>query len=343
MGAQTYRLNMDHPSPEGKHYEFSAFYPPSVRVRPGDTVVFDNRSTQAIHTVTFGVAADRSNQPALIANGDANPVVFGPCYTASEPNPRLTACVPGGSAKRSLGAAATASPSASAPAGDRPAAPPAYGGQGYWNSGVVPFAVPGDPNAPPPEAQKATVTLSDSITPGSYRFLCLLHPFMEGTLEVVNNDGDRISPDTVARAGATAYATDEAAAAKLPEPQVGTETGRTTISAGAGDKVTSVNSFFPASVKVKAGDTVVWKNESAYEPHDVTFESRFKSPEDKGALLPGGVASGKPYPGGYSHSGVFGPGPVFPSDTFSLRFTKKGTYPYVCILHPGMGGVVEVE
>ena len=91
-GRQTYTIDMDHPSPDGKQYQFSAFYPASVRARPGDTVVFANRSEQAIHTVTFGVAADRSNQPALITGGDPNPVVFGPCYAASEPDPGMTAC-----------------------------------------------------------------------------------------------------------------------------------------------------------------------------------------------------------------------------------------------------------
>ena len=224
-----------------------------------------------------------------------------------------------------------------------PQAPPVHGGRGYWNSGAVPFAIPGIPNPPPAEAQRASVALSDSITPGSYHFLCLLHPFMEGTLEVVNSDGDRASPDTAARAAAAAHAIDEAAAGRITEPQAAPETRRTGISAGAGDKVTSVNTFFPASAKVKAGDTVVWKSGSLYEPHVVTFQSTFKSPQDKGALVPGGVASGKPFPGGYAHSGLFGPGPVFPADSFSLTFTRKGSYPYLCILHPGMGGVVEVE
>lgn len=212
-GAQTYTIEIDYPSPDGKQYQFSVFYPKSVRVRPGDT--------------------------------------------------------------------------------------------------------------------------------GSYHFVCLLHPFMDGTLEVVNEDVDRIRPDAVAKAAVTAYETDETAAGKLPEPQARRETGKT-VTAGTGDKVTSVNAFFPASAKVQAGDTVVWKNESPYEPHTVTFQNPFETPEDKRAFVPGGVASGNDFSGGYSHSGLFGPGPVFPSDNFSLKFTKKGSYPYVCILHPGMGGVVDV-
>lgn len=279
------------------------------------------------------MAADRSNQPALITRGEANPVAFGPCYTASDPKPDMTTCE---------ASSASPSPSASASASDKPQAPPAYAGRGYWNSGAVPFAMPGVPNPPPAGARRATVKLSDSISPGSYHFVCLLHPFMDGTLEVVNEDVDRIRPDAVAKAAVTAYETDETAAGKVPEPQARTETGKTTVTAGTGDKVTSVNAFFPASAKVQAVDTVVWKNESPYEPHTVTFQNPFETPEDKGAFVPGGVASGNDFSGGYSHSGLFGPGPVFPSDNFSLRFTKKGSYPYVCILHPGMGGVVDV-
>jgi plastocyanin len=187
------------------------------------------------------------------------------------------------------------------------------------------------------------VKLAEGIAPGSYQFVCLLHPFMDGTMEVVGTDADRATPGAVAKAGADEYATDQAAAGKLAEPQVTTKPGSTTVTAGAGDKVTSVNRFFPASVTVKAGDTVVWNNDGVYEPHTVTFQGTFTSPLDKGALVPGGVASGGEFPGGYAHSGLFGPKPEFPSDSFSLRFTKKGSYPYGCVLHPGMGGVVQVE
>jgi plastocyanin len=325
-GTQTYTIGVDQPSPDGKQYQFSAFYPRSVRVRPGDTVVFDNRSTLSIHTVTFGVKADRSNQPHPLDKGETNPAVFVPCYTPSDPKPDMTSCETTDLTKGG---------------GRLPA--PAYGGTGYWNSGVLPFAVSGAPNPPPAEARRATVKLADSIAPGSYPFVCLLHPFMNGLLEVVGTDADRASPGAVAKAGAGEYEMHEAAAGTVAEPKVATEAGRTTVTAGAGDKVASVNRFFPPSVTVKAGDTVVWTNDGAYEPHTVTFQGTFQSPLDKGALVPGGVATDADFPGGYAHSGLFGPKPEFPSDRFSLRFTKKGSYPYNCILHPGMGGVVHVE
>ena len=326
-GPQTYTIALDQPSPAGKQYQFSAFYPMSVRVRPGDTVVFDNLSAQSIHTVTFGVKVDRSNQPDPVSKGETNPAVFAPCYAPSDPRPDMTSCETADLAKVD---------------GPPPAAP-SYDGKGYWNSGVVPFAISGAPNPPPAEARRATVKLAVSIAPGSYSFVCLLHPFMNGTFEVVGTDADRASPATVAKAGADAYKTDEAAAGTVAEPAVVAERGRTTVTAGAGDKVVSVNRFFPASVAVKAGDTVVWADDGAYEPHTVTFQSTFQSPLDKGALVPAGVAPGGDFPGGYAHSGLFGPKPAFPSDRFSLRFTKRGSYPYSCILHPGMGGVVQVE
>jgi plastocyanin len=138
-GAQTYTIAVDHPSPDGKQEQFSAFYPRSVRVRPGDTVVFDNRSTHSIHTVTFGVKADQSNQPHPVSKGEANPAVFAPCFMPSDPTADMMACQ---TSPRGLDAPGTGGP---------PAAP-AYTGQGYWSSGVVAFAISGQPSPPPAEA-----------------------------------------------------------------------------------------------------------------------------------------------------------------------------------------------
>ena len=35
-------------------------------------------------------------------------------------------------------------------------------------------------------------------------------------------------------------------------------------------------------------------------------------------------------------------GALLPGDSFSVTFTKPGTYPYACVLHPQMVGTLEV-
>jgi plastocyanin len=84
---------------------------------------------------------------------------------------------------------------------------------------------------------------------------------------------------------------------------------------GGGAKVTMEGiKFNPASVTVKAGDTVTWTNKDSVG-HDVTGDN-FKSGD------PGGMQNG---------------------DTFAQTFDKKGTFDYVCTVHPGMEGSVTVK
>lgn len=72
--------------------------------------------------------------------------------------------------------------------------------------------------------------------------------------------------------------------------------------------------FAPATVKIKAGDTVRWINDESNVPHDITSETygQFASP----ALRPG--------------------------ESFFQTFDKAGAYPYFCIIHPRMRGIVLV-
>jgi plastocyanin len=72
--------------------------------------------------------------------------------------------------------------------------------------------------------------------------------------------------------------------------------------------------FNPGTVKIKAGQTVTWTNDDSVG-HDVTGDD-FKSGD------PGGLANG---------------------DTFEHTFKKAGTFDYVCSVHPGMEGKVEVK
>jgi plastocyanin len=105
----------------------------------------------------------------------------------------------------------------------------------------------------------------------------------------------------------------------------------------------AVNRFNPETVTIKAGQTVTWRSHSDWMPHTVSFQPPFKSPAEPNALIATGVKSAGKFAGGVSHSGIFGPPPDGLTDTFSLTFTKAGKYPYLCLLHPGMAGTVEVS
>jgi plastocyanin len=93
-------------------------------------------------------------------------------------------------------------------------------------------------------------------------------------------------------------------------------TGSTAARATGGQTVTVVmtnRAYDPQQVTVKVGDTVTWVNQDAPQ-HDVVADNgEFKSQLfDKG-------------------------------QSFSYTFTKAGTYPYHCSIHPGMTGTVIVQ
>jgi plastocyanin len=70
--------------------------------------------------------------------------------------------------------------------------------------------------------------------------------------------------------------------------------------------------FDPPLVPVKVGDIVGWTN-SGRAPHNVTFDAGVASP------------------------------PMNNGDSFLVKFTRRGTYRYVCTFHlPGMVGTITV-
>jgi plastocyanin len=71
--------------------------------------------------------------------------------------------------------------------------------------------------------------------------------------------------------------------------------------------------FEPDDITVEAGDTVAWINKDPF-PHNVS-----------------------------SSSGGFRSGELQPEERWTHRATARGTFRYVCTLHPGMTGVLHVR
>lgn len=89
-------------------------------------------------------------------------------------------------------------------------------------------------------------------------------------------------------------------------------------------------SFTPAAIRIRAGQTVQWRNTSRVD-HTVTADKSLAA-NPANVILPAGAQS--------FHSGEIDPGQVW-----SYTFTLPGTYRYVCLPHEqqGMIGTVIVE
>lgn len=87
-----------------------------------------------------------------------------------------------------------------------------------------------------------------------------------------------------------------------------------------GCEETDEGCFIPATVTIDAGGEVTWVNDDAVT-HTVT----------SGVLTDGG-------PDGVFDSGLFSP-----ATSFSHKFEEVGEYPYFCLVHPWMEGLVIVQ
>ena len=108
--------------------------------------------------------------------------------------------------------------------------------------------------------------------------------------------------------------------------------------------------FIPSRLQIGVGDTVAWENPT-FVPNTVTFNAESPSflipePQDEGppllvidpkVLFP--VKPSQNFDGsGYVNSGFTGAGPeATGGESFSLTFTRAGTYSYVCMLHANQG------
>ncbi|MGZ3418086.1 MAG: cupredoxin domain-containing protein [Polyangiales bacterium] len=82
--------------------------------------------------------------------------------------------------------------------------------------------------------------------------------------------------------------------------------------------MTGKSTFSPETIEIKAGDTVLWKNDST-KVHTVTADPRLAK-DPKNVELPSGVAP-------------FDSGKIKPGGTYRHTFTTPGHYTYFCTPH----------
>lgn len=88
--------------------------------------------------------------------------------------------------------------------------------------------------------------------------------------------------------------------------------------------------FTPATIRIRAGDTVQWRNTSLVD-HTVTADKSLAA-NSANVILPAGAQP-------------FNSGEIDPGQVWTYTFTVPGTYRYVCLPHEkqGMIGTVIVE
>jgi plastocyanin len=200
-------------------------------------------------------------------------------------------------------------------------------------------------------------------TPGTYRYHCVIHPFMTGTVTVAEQAGEA-DPQSQITAGGDEEVSRwlaEGRAAKerlteMPAKRIKNSDGATTwrVEMGTTTEHTDVLAFAPLATKIKAADRVVFVNNSG-APHTATFAGRQRlptDPESPKVMKPApGPAPQRLNPTNYFNTGWLPPnappgaGPPKRARSFTFIVPVAGTYTYVCVLHvpSGMTGTIRVR
>jgi plastocyanin len=331
--------NIQGPPPPGlnKQSDGLFFFPRTVTVHVGDSVTWQFRG---FHTATFPggmkpypfVTPLKAKQPK-VRDGSGQPLWWGGAAPVLAVSP-LSLLQQGGD-------------SISSPSEVR-------------SSGLLRILT-AKPNTPP-----APYVLTFT-KPGTYLYLCAVHPGMRGAV--------RVLPATLGIPSAATEAQEsvvelDRAIADLKRLNGERPATKLTVDVGEGHNSTGaeIAAFFPGTLVIHAGDTVTFRNHDQTDIHTVTFgperlrlqiEKTFVAPQGKlitinplGAFPsepPGGGTPGYTpslHGHGYLNSGLLQPqgapakaGP----QTFRVTFTKPGRYQYECVIHPHMDGTIVVR
>lgn len=349
--SNTYVIGVDNASPAGHNYMYRDYFPRSgTNILSGDVIDFkwNSGSLDGFHTATLLKTGDSattvwSNTPIVIADSDdaagtmqENPAAVSPTFPPA-----------GSGAPSACGDATT---------------PCTYNGTAQLNSGANPTAAGAD------FFVKVSVEAGTAVT-----FICLVHPGMQASLNVVSTGA---SPTDQSAASASQKAADDseaaasAAAVSNPAPTTNSNGSKTwSVTLGSESQHTNVLEMLPASINIKAGDSVKYTTVS-HEIHTATFPvgndpstdfTAFKcegsGTTDTDATGPPTSCAGGPSnfeghflaapvggtvissPSTLATSGILAFGGPFPT-SYTFSFPNAGTFTYQCRVHDHMTGQV---
>lgn len=343
---------------------FTAFVPSQVPLHPGDALNFQLRDTGEPHSVALGTlvnaavdAAEALGPTATLKQIEAlKPMKAVPSVFSTKLSDGVLG-LNGSAAERCF-----VSPTGAEPC-EETDQPDFDGTQPFFSSGVL------------EEGEPFRLKLSDDTAPGTYRFMCLVHrSTMTGTVEVVDKKTER-PPVADLRAQADAEQ-DEIASTLEPSAREAATDAKVDggpVIAGTGPEGLSrgfVSAFFAREVTASVGTPLRW---NFHRAHTISFgpsreakeglvlsdgdgvrinEDAWKAvgskeppsdliavtPKKKSYAIDGGTWDGE----GEWSSGVIRATPPT-KVSYTMRFSKAGTYRYSCLIHQAMRGTVTVE
>ena len=202
------------------------------------------------------------------------------------------------------------------------------------------------------------------VKPGTFLVLCIVHPTMHMTVNVIARGAPLERGPT--KADQQAYARKTFATVhrilKIRPPE-------NTVYAGWEEGDVSLLRFFPAVATIRQGGSIDFVLKAVKESHNVAFGpaayrrrisdqiiQRRRDPDgtkvfvlNPELFLPSDPENafpaydGKNHGNGFLNTGAFDNDPLTPYDDHQVvRFTKPGTFLYECLIHPGMTAKVRV-
>ena len=198
---------------------------------------------------------------------------------------------------------------------------------------------------------------------GTFTYECVVHPGMEAKVRVLGAN----SPIPSLKADATSTARLLARQARTARALLKYAPPPNTVAGGHDSGQIALLKFFPQTLHVAVGATVKFEVASKTEPDTFSFGPAAYLTQTANAIItplanpmgpptlrfsplvalpsdppPLPAYDGTGHGNGFLSTGQLGGNPHGPTTT-TVKFTKAGTYNYICLIHPFMHGTVIVR